>query len=111
MEHVEVLKTGQKDMVVVLAKNRSHVKINRIKTAYLFLQGAFQRFICFEGDFSSTNFLYILNYIISLGPLGMQYLSKKSGTVKSLIFTWVLFSRFSRGCYDRENKTREYENI
>jgi hypothetical protein len=29
-------------------------------------------------------------------------------TVKSLIFSWILFSR---GCYDRENKTREYENI
>jgi hypothetical protein len=32
-------------------------------------------------------------------------------TVKSLIFAWVLLSRFSRGCYDRENKTRKYEMI
>jgi hypothetical protein len=32
----------------------------------------------------------------------------ENGAVKSLIFAWVLFLR---GCYDHENKTREYENI
>jgi glycosyltransferase involved in cell wall biosynthesis len=32
----------------------------------------------------------------------------KLNTIKSLIFAWVLFSW---GCYDCENKTREYENI
>jgi hypothetical protein len=34
-----------------------------------------------------------------------------NNTVKSLIFTCVLFSRFSRGCCERKNKTREHENI
>jgi hypothetical protein len=58
--------------------------------------------------FLQVQFKQTHSQISQENKMGRFIISKDQDTVKSLIFVWVLFSQ---GWYDRENKTREYENI